>query len=204
MPTATSLIVLLHGVGSMGADMGALEPALRGAVPHAAFAAPDAPHPFDRGPQGFQWFSTIGVNDGNRAGRIKGAREGFDRTLKDELERHGFTDRLDRVALIGFSQGAILSLDAIAEGRWPVGAVVAASGRLVLPPGPNAAVATPVLLLHGASDGVVAVEETPKAERALIAAGFKVEAKVYPGLGHSISAEGLEATKAFLARLLAA
>ena len=120
-----------------------------------------------------------------------------------EIERVGFAGRLDRVALLGFSQGAILSLDALADGRWPVAAVVAASGRLVTPVGPKAAVSTPVLILHGERDEVIAAAEAGRAKRALETAGFEVEAHVYPGLGHSVSPRGVETAGRFLARRLA-
>ena len=200
MSSAESLVIMLHGVGASGADLAPLSGPLKRFLPNAAFASPDAPNPFGGAPSGRQWFSIAGVSDANRAQRIAGARAGFDRVVAHEIEKAGLADRLDRVAFFGFSQGAILSLDAIADGRWPVAAVVAASGRLVLPPGRNAAKGTPVLLLHGEQDNVVAAAETPRAERLLKDAGFAVEARLYPRLGHSISFEGIEAAGAFLAR----
>lgn len=204
MRSPDSLVVLLHGVGADGANLAPLGEALRGFVPEAAFAAPDAPNPFDGGGAGRQWFSIVGVSDGNRARRIVEAREGFDRVVTHEIERAGFAGRLDRVALFGFSQGAILALDALVDGRWPVAAVVAASGRLGTPVGPRPASATPVLILHGERDDVIPASEAPRAARLLEGAGFTVETHVYPGLGHGVSPEGVEAAGAFLARYLAA
>lgn len=198
-----SLILLMHGVGADGANMAPLADALAGVLPGARFAAPDAPNRFDGAASGRQWFSVLGVTDANRAARVAGARAGFDRVVADEIGRAGFSGRLDRVALFGFSQGAILSLDALADGRWPVGAVVAASGRLVGTPGPSPARATPVLLLHGERDDIIPASETPRAARILEEAGFSVEARVFKGLGHSLSLEGLQAARAFLARALA-
>ncbi len=162
-------------------------------LPDAVFVAPDAPEPFEAGGSGRQWFSIVGVSDANREERVLKARAGFDRVVAREIERAGFAGRLDRVALFGFSQGAILSLDALADGRWPVAAVVAASGRLVTPVGPNAAVSTPALIIHGERDDVISAAEAGRAKRALQAAGFSVEAHVYPGLGHSVSPQGLDA-----------
>ena len=198
-----TLVILLHGVGANRADLATLGDALRGFLPDAAFASPNAPNPFDGGGLGRQWFSVVGVNEANRAGRVEQARAGFDRTVAQEIEKAGFDGRLDRVAFFGFSQGAIMSLDAIATGRWQIGAVVAASGRLALPLGPTAAFKTPVLLLHGERDDVVPVEETLRATRILKNAGFEVDARVYPQLGHSISPEGVQAAREFLAAKLA-
>ena len=203
MPSkAASLVILLHGVGADGANLVPLGEALKGFLPDAAFVAPDAPEPFDAGGAGRQWFSIACVSDANRAGRVERARAGFDRVVGREIERAGFSGRFDRIALFGFSQGAILSLDALADGRWPVAAVVSASGRLVTPVGPKAASATPVLVLHGERDEVISAAEAPRAKRILESAGFAVESHVYPGLGHGVSAEGLAAAGAFLARSL--
>ena len=129
------------------------------------------------------------------------ARAGFDRVVAREIERAGFAGRLDRVA-VRLLAGRDPALDALADGRWPVAAVVAASGRLVTPVGPNAAVSTPALILHGERDDVISAAEAGRAKRALEAAGFSVEAHVYPGVGHSVSPEGLEAAGRFLASRL--
>ncbi|MBV9289746.1 MAG: dienelactone hydrolase family protein [Hyphomicrobiales bacterium] len=197
-----SLVILLHGVGASGADLAPLSEVLRPFLPDAACVSPAAPNPFDADPSRRQWFSIVAVDDGNRVERVAAARAGFDRVVAHEIEKAGLGGRLGRVAFFGFSQGAIMALDALADGRWPAAAVVAASGRLVLAPGPKAAKATPVLLLHGDRDDVVPAAETPRAERLLKAAGFAVEAHVHPGLGHSVSYEGLQAAGKFLARLL--
>jgi phospholipase/carboxylesterase len=199
---SASLVILLHGVGANGANLAPLGEALEAFLPDALFVSPDAPHPFDGGAPGRQWFSVVGVSDGNRARRIVEARDDFDRVVAREIERAGFSGRLDRVAFFGFSQGAILSLDALVDGRWPVAAVVAASGRLATPVGPKPASATPVLILHGERDDVIPATEAERAQRTLEGAGVAVEAHVYPGLGHGVSSEGLQAAGAFLAQKL--
>jgi len=198
-----SLVVFLHGVGASGADLAPLAEPLSAFLPSAAFAAPDAPARFDGGGPGRQWFSVAGVGADNRQQRVEQAREGFDRVVSAALAERGFAGRLDRVALFGFSQGAIMALDAVASGRWPVAAVVAAAGRLPGAADPlPAAAATPALLLHGEADAVVPAEESRRAATRLKAAGFMVETRFFARLGHSISGEGVEAAGAFLARPL--
>jgi len=198
-----SLVVFLHGVGALGADLAPLAEPLSAFLPSAAFVAPDAPARFDGGGLGRQWFSVAGIGPDNRQQRVEQAREAFDRAISAALAERGFAGRLDRVAFFGFSQGAIMALDAIARGRWPVAAVVAASGRLPGAADPlPAAAATPVLLLHGEADATVPAEESRRAAPRLKAAGFAVETRFFARLGHSISGEGVEAAGAFLARAL--
>ena len=54
------LVILLHGVGSNGADLMGLAQMWAPALPGVIFESPDAPHAFDHGP-GYQWFSITGV-----------------------------------------------------------------------------------------------------------------------------------------------
>lgn len=195
-----NLVILLHGVGSSGADIGGLAPALAPALPEAGFAAPDGPGRFGRG---HQWFSIEGVTAANRPARVEAARPAFDMVIGETIARAGFTGRLDRVALVGFSQGSIMALDALASGRWPVAAVVAFSGRLASPEPFQPSTATQLLLVHGADDTMMPASESEKAAHALGALGVSTETLVLPGLGHSISGEGVAAAQAFLARALA-
>jgi len=198
-----SLVIFLHGVGALGSDLAPLAGPLSAFLPSTAFAAPDAPERFNGGGPARQWFSIAGVSADNRQQRVEQARKGFDRIISTTLAERGFAGRLDRVALFGFSQGAIMALDAIADGRWPVAAVVAASGRLASAVAPSpAAAATPVLLLHGETDAMVPAEESRRAAPRLKAAGFTVETRYFARLGHAISGEGVEAAGAFLARAL--
>jgi phospholipase/carboxylesterase len=199
---ADALVILLHGVGSNGDNMMALADAWRPPLPGAVFAAPDAPFAFEHGP-GRQWFSIAGVTDWNRPQRIAAARPGFDQVISTQLERHGFEDRLDRVVFVGFSQGAMMLLDAVVSGRWPVAAGVTFSGRLASPPPFEPSHGTKLLLLHGSADGVVPAMDMAQARAALHAYGLDVESKLFPGLGHTISAEGTAIAGAFMKALLA-
>ncbi|MGF9764617.1 dienelactone hydrolase family protein [Microvirga sp. 0TCS3.31] len=198
-----ALVIFLHGVGSNGQDMMALADTWRPSLPGIAFAAPDAPFAFEHGP-GRQWFSIAGVTDQNRPQRIAAARPAFDQVIRMELERHGFVDRLDRVVLVGFSQGSMMLLDAVVSGRWPVAAGVAFAGRLASPPPFEPAHGTRLLLLHGSADGVVPAMEMSQAHAALHAYGLDVDSRLFPGLGHTISPEGAALARAFIAGSLAA
>ena len=192
---------MLHGVGSSGPALAPLANAWKGALPDAVFVAPNAPSPSSFG-SGYQWFSVAGVTEDNRSGRILDARPSFDKTISALIEENGFSGRLDRVVLVGFSQGTIMALDAVASGRWPVGAVVGFSGRLASPLPLRPATATPILLVHGSSDPVIPAAESSKAAAILQPLGLKVETLILPGLNHTISAEGAGRAGSFLAEAL--
>lgn len=200
---STSLVIFLHGVGSRGADLAPLGDLWRTMIDGAVFTAPDAPFGFDQGGTGRQWFSVRGVTEENRQARIEAARADFDRVVGGLVEAHGFSERLERVALVGFSQGSIMALDALASGRWPVGAIVAFSGRLASPEPFTPSPVTRTLLVHGAADPVMPVDLAVDAEIRLGNVGVAVKRLTLPGVGHTISAEGAAAAAAFLKGVLA-
>ncbi len=189
------LVILLHGVGSNGANMAALGRALAPALPGIVFESPDAPH--GSGPHR-EWFSVTGVTEANRPGRVVAARPGFDAVIATLIEQHGFSKALDRVALLGFSQGSIMALDALASGRWQVGAVVAFSGRLASPPPLAPSTGTPLLLVHGDADPIMPSGESIRAAEQLKAAGVRTSISIEPGLSHQISNGGLAEAARFL------
>ncbi len=190
---ARHLVILFHGLRGRGAVMEAVAESWQATLPDIAYVAPDAPFPHGSG--GRQWFA---VDDQvMRPERIEAARRAFDDMVSDIIKREGFEGALDRVAFVGVSQGAIMALDAVASGRWKVGALVSFAGLLPLPP-TSTLPATKILLMHGEADRTIPSAATVAAANQLKSAGFDVTSEIFPGVGHTISpAESREAA-AFL------
>lgn len=198
---AKSLIVFLHGYGADGNDLLGLADALAPHLPDTAFAAPDAPEPCAGTPFGRQWFPIPWLDGSSeeaaRQGLLAAAEDlnGFlDARLKDEgLEPSA-------LALIGFSQGAMMSLHVAPRRSLPLAGIVAISGRLLAPEllAAEAKVKPPVLLIHGDQDPVVPFEDMSLAGDALVSAGFETYAHVMQGTGHGIAPDGLGAALGFL------
>ncbi len=88
----------------------------------------------------------------------------------------------ERIAVVGFSLGASLALAAAGEDAR-IKAVVDVFGPM--PTGADKAARTPpVLILHGARDRIVPVENAHRIERLLKARGVPHEIKIYPDQGH--------------------
>lgn len=193
----THLAILLHGVGAHGSSIAWMADHL--SLPGLVFAAPDAPFAFDQAPgsPARQWFSVTGVTPENRPARIAAARAPFDAVLAATIAAHGLTDHPDRVALIGFSQGAIMALDAVATGRWPVGALIALSGRLATQP-PLSPAATKILIAHGKQDTVIPASEATAAHAALTTAGANLDLILEDRVGHAPGPEGMARARALL------
>jgi phospholipase/carboxylesterase len=192
------LVIFLHGVGSQGAHLAALGQMWQAAMPDTVFAAPDGPQAFDHSGAGRQWFSVNGVTVENRPARVAQARNDFDAVVGGIIASHGLEDRLDEVALVGFSQGSIMALDAVASGRWPVGAVVSLAGRLASPKPFAPASATLIALIHGDADPVMPMALAQEAQQALALAGYHPDLQVVAGGVHAIGAREAALAQGFL------
>jgi phospholipase/carboxylesterase len=202
---ARSLVVFLHGYGADGADLLGLADVMAPQLPGAVFMAPDAPERCAGGGFGYQWFPIPrfdGSTDAERDTGIANSVRDLNAFLDKRLLEEGLTDA--RLALVGFSQGAMMSLE-IAPRREPVmAAVVAISGRLMRPEALTAdgVVKPPVLLIHGDQDPVVPFEDMARAGDALVAAGFQTFGHVMQGTGHGIAPDGLSVALQFLQEYL--
>jgi len=198
-----ALVVLLHGLGADGNDLIGLAPAWNGLVPDAEFVAPDAPFPCDMGPFGRQWFSFESRAPEHILAGVRAAAPILDAFLDDALASRGLS--ADRLVLVGFSQGTMMSLFVGLRRTQAVAGILGYSGRLLAPEllAGELRSRPPVLLVHGDADPVVPFASLAAAKTALGAANVPVETLVRPGLGHGIDEEGLRRGGAFLRARLA-
>jgi phospholipase/carboxylesterase len=99
----------------------------------------------------------------------------------------------EATVLVGFSQGAIMVLEATAQAGDDVlaGRVVAIAGRYAQLPATNPG-GTTLFLIHGKADAVVHYGFTVEGAKHLVALGADVVADVIPFLGHGIDVEVLD------------
>lgn len=198
---AKSMVVFVHGYGADGADLLGLADPLAPHLPDTVFLAPDAPENCAGNPFGYQWFP-IPWLDGSSE---EAARQGLVRAAKDlnafldaRLADEGLEP--DALALVGFSQGTMISLHIAPRRDRAIAGVVAFSGRLLAPESlaAEARVKPPVLLIHGDADPVVPFQDMSLAGNALVGAGFETYGHVMQGTGHGIAPDGLSVALSFL------
>ncbi len=196
------LVILLHGLGADGSDLIGLAPYWAPLLPDAEFLSPEAPFPCDTAPFGYQWLST---RDPSPEARLAGARAAaaiLNDFIDEALEARGLTD--SELALVGFSQGTMMSLFVGPRRERQLAGIVGFSGRLIVPQllGEEIRSRPPILLVHGTDDPMVPYSSMAEADSALAATGISVETLACPGIGHSIDGHGLHAGGAFLRRVL--
>lgn len=198
---ARNMVVFVHGYGADGADLLGLADPLAPHLPGTVFYSPDAPEPCNGAPMGRQWFPIPWLDGSSEQAAREGllaAADDLNAFLDEKLAEEGLTP--DALALVGFSQGAMMSLH-VAPRRSPkIAGVVAISGRLLAPELLHEAVEKPpIVLIHGDEDAVVPFEDMGLAGNALVAAGFETYGHVMKGTGHGIAQDGLSVALSFLA-----
>jgi phospholipase/carboxylesterase len=203
---AESMVLFLHGYGADGNDLLGLAEPLKPHLPDTVFVAPNAPERSVMNPMGFQWFPIPWIDGSSE----EEAAAGMARAAED---LNAFLDRMmvdedmlpEQVALVGFSQGTMMSLHVAPRREDAVAGVVGFSGRLVNPEAlvDDVVVRPPILLVHGDQDDVVPPQSLPEAAEALERAGFtEVYAHIMQGTAHGIAPDGLSVALAFLRQVL--
>jgi phospholipase/carboxylesterase len=205
---ARQLVVFLHGYGADGNDLIDIGRAWAELLPDAAFVSPHAPEPLEGAPMGRQWFRLTFRDPAERWRGVNAAAPALERFLDAELARR--TLRPSALALVGFSQGTMMSLHVGLRRAVAPAAIVGYSGLFALPDpaAPDAVAAEirakpPVLLVHGDIDDLIPADALFHAAESLAALGIPTEWHLSPGIGHGIDPEGLRHGGLFLARRFA-
>lgn len=195
------IVLSLHGLGSNGMDLLGLAPYWAQALPDAVFISPDAPFPCDMAPVGFQWFS---LQDRRLEAMLEGVEQVepvLQEYITQILQHYDLTEK--DLALVGFSQGTMMSLYAGPRRAKQIAGILGYSGALIGGEGlAEVSSKPPVYLVHGEADDVVPVTAYRHAVEALRQNGFDVQGHTTPYLPHSIDNDGIEAGAKFLARVL--
>lgn len=205
---AKSLVVFVHGFGADGNDLIDIGRAWQQLLPDTAFVSPHAPEPCGQAPVGRQWFALTFRDPNERWTGVNTAAPVLDAFLDRELARRALPP--SALALVGFSQGTMMSLHVGLRRTAPLAAIVGYSGMLALPEraAPEQLAAEirsrpPVLLVHGSEDDLIPVQALFHASQTLAALDVPTEWHISHGIGHGIDGEGLRHGGAFLARRLA-
>jgi len=196
------LVILLHGLGADGNDLIGIAPYWARLLPDAEFLSPNAPFPCDMAPYGYQWFSSQDRSPEAVLGGVRAAAPVLEAFIDDALEERRLGSA--ELALVGFSQGTMMSLFVGLRRAEAVAGIVGFSGRLLAPEllASELRSRPPTLLIHGTDDPVVPYDSMAAAETALRAAGVPIETVTSVGIGHSIDEQGLRRGGQFLKQVL--
>ncbi len=190
---ARAAVIMVHGRGATAQDMLPLIEEI--AAPDLAFLAPQAP--------GNTWYPYPFMTPLEQNEPYLSNALGVLADLYRRSEAAGLPQ--ERVLLVGFSQGACLSLEYIArrartESPQRFGGVAGLSGGLIGPPGvprhdSGSLAGTPVFLGCSDVDPHIPKERVLETARVLQALGAQVTTRLYPGMGHTVNQEEIDFLK---------
>jgi phospholipase/carboxylesterase len=195
------LLLLLHGVGSHEHDLMGLAPYV-----DPRFFVISARAPITLAPGAYAWFHVEFTSTGPSIipEEAETSRVLLLRFIEDAVERYALDSR--RVYLMGFSQGAIISLSLALTEPHHVAGVVAMSGR-ILPQvvsnlaSPKEMEGLPILVVHGTEDIVLPVDYGRAARDILSKLPVDLTYREYP-MGHHVTDESLRDVTRWLTQRL--
>jgi len=184
LTAARAAMVLLHGRGASAEDIMTLAAEVE--RPGWAYLAPQAsgnawyPNPFTAPLESNEPYLSAALDMVSK--------------LVERVEAHV---PAQRIILLGFSQGACLTLEWAARNARRYGAVVGLSGGLIGPDGtprdyPGTFDATPLFLGCSDVDPHIAMHRVVEAGEVLKRMGGDVALRFYPGMAHTVSVEELD------------
>jgi predicted esterase len=189
--SARATLILVHGRGASAESILSLYPVL--GIDDLAAVAPQA--------AGNTWYphSFLAPLEANQP-YLDSALGRIESLVADLLSRGVASDR---IAILGFSQGACLATEFVARHPRRYAAVMGLTGGLIGPPGtprdyPGSLAGTPVFLGTSDPDPHVPFERVRETEATLTRMGATVEVRRYPGMPHTINQDELDACRTLL------
>ncbi len=187
---ARAAMILVHGRGASAADI--MTVAAEVMFPGVAYLAPQAagsawyPHPFT---------APLEANEPYLSSALQ--------VLSSLVAKVEATVPVGRLVLLGFSQGACLTLEFAARNARRYGGVVGLSGGLIGPDGtardyPGDFQRTPVFLGCSDIDPHIPKEKVIEAGEVFERMVADVTVRLYPGMAHTVSAEEVEEVRAIV------
>jgi predicted esterase len=183
LASARAAMILVHGRGATAQDIMTIAQEVH--HPGFAYLAPQAannawyPNPFTAPVESNEPYLSAALD-----------------MLSNLLKRVGETVPAQRTVLLGFSQGACLTLEFAARNARRYGAVIGLSGGLIGPDGtprdyPGNFEGTPAFLGCSDVDPHIRKDRVIAAAEVLERMGAKVTMRLYPGMGHMVNEDEL-------------
>ncbi len=194
LESARAAMIMVHGRGATAHDILSLTADLH--QPGFAYLAPQA--------DGNTWYpnSFLAPIPSNEPGLSSGLA--VIASILDQLA--GASISAERTIILGFSQGACLSLEYIARNARRYGGVVGLSGGLIGPDGTprdysGSLAGTPVFLGCSDVDPHIPKERVQQSAEVLQRLGGNVTARLYPRMGHTVNRDELSFVQTMMAAL---
>jgi len=195
-------IILCHGYGGDGKDISSLAINWRRFLPDAIFLCPNAPEICAINPQRYQWFDLDSEKEEIILEKSLVAEEKLSKFIDQVIDN--FQLEPTNLALVGFSQGCMISIQVGLKKKEQVSCLVGYSGKVINQKhlSNNINSKPKIFLMHGENDIIVSPTHLSEAKGFFEDNGFKIKTKIFKNCEHRIPVEGSSLGLAFLKKNL--
>jgi len=195
-------VVLFHGYGGDGKDISALAINWQRFLPDAIFLCPNAPEICAVNPQGYQWFDLTSEKEEIVLEKSLAAEEKLSIFLDQVFDN--FKLKPTNLALVGFSQGCMTSIQVGLKKKEQINCLIGYSGKVINQKhlSNNVNSKPKILLMHGANDTIVPPTHLLEAKEYLSNLGIKIKTKLFKNCEHKIPVEGASLGLGFIRKNL--
>jgi len=195
-------VILCHGYGGDGKDISLLASYWRKYLPNTIFICPDAPERCAVSPTGFQWFDLMDQTHDQILTKSLIAEIKLNNLINEVKLNNNL--KADEIAIGGFSQGCMISLQTGIKRKNKINSIVGYSGKIIdvnhLQNNMNSR--PDVILMHGDKDEIVHVNFLLEAKEFFNKNNYKIESKIFKDCEHRIPTEGSSLGLEFLKKNL--
>ena len=195
-------VVLCHGYGGDGQDISNLAINWQRFLPETIFLCPNAPEICAVNPRGYQWFDLSSDKEELILEKSLAAEAKLNTFLDQVL--NNFQLETNNLALVGFSQGCMMSIQIALKKKKQISCLIGYSGKVINQKhlSDNIHSKPKIFLMHGANDTLVPPTHLLEAKEYLVKHGLKIKTKMFKDCEHRIPVEGVSLGLGFLKKNL--
>ena len=195
-------VILCHGYGGDGNDISILANYWKNFLPDTMFVCPDAPEICKVNPSGFQWFDLMDQTDDETLSKSLIAEKKLDNFINEVTSQNKLS--LNDIALVGFSQGCMISLQTALKKRDKIKCLIGYSGKILNIKHLNQNINSKpeIFLMHGDKDAVVPINFLLEAKEFFNKNNYTIQTKIFKNCEHRIPTEGSSLGLEFLKKNL--
>ena len=184
-------IVLCHGYGGDGQDISNLAINWQRFLPETIFLCPNAPEICAVNPRGYQWFDLSSDKEELILEKSLAAEAKLNTFLDQVL--NNFQLEINNLALVGFSQGCMISIQIALKKKKKISCLIGYSGKVINQKhlSNNINSKPKIFLMHGENDTIVSPTHLLEAKAYLVKHCVKIYTKLFKDCEHKIPVEGV-------------
>ena len=197
-----NVVILCHGYGGDGKDISILANYWKTFLPDTLFICPDAPEPCKVNPAGFQWFDLMDQTEDEILSKSLIAENKLSNFIDEVKDRNKLSTK--DIALVGFSQGCMISIQTALKRKEQINCLVGYSGKIlnIKHLSQNIISRPEIYLMHGDIDAVVPLNFLLEAKEFFAKKDYKINTKIFNNCEHRIPTEGSSIGLQFLKKNL--